>query len=403
MGPPDGAGELAAAPFLRRIDVFADHHRIVHEHAQRQNEAHDGHGVDGIAEPVHQEDGAEEGDGDSGSHPQRQVRAQKKRQQDEHEKQPLHATVQQSLQTVGQGDGCIPPDRQLDACGIRRCGLRHELSNGPAHGSHILVADPEHLHQGGGLALELQALAGILEAIHNLRDVVERHPCAVAAGGDGQLFQFVPPVGLSGGAQQDFPPVGLHRAPRQIQRPFAQGLRHVLEGQVVARQGCLGDLNGNLVGPFVDDGGLGDAGQPEQVVAHPAAHLLERALVHRPGYGNLDDHVLDGCRFDDGLLGLFGKGVDRVNAVFHLAKRLHAIRVKKQFDLNGAQILCGDRAHFPDSADALQAFLDAGADPGFDLLGGGAQVRDRYDDQGHIDIGVELDGNAIQGGQARKN
>ena len=111
----NSACELPGAPPMGDIDALAHHHGIVHQHPQRQDEADDGDGIDGKAEPVNQEDGAEKGDGDAGGHPDRQMGPQKQGKQNQNQQQPLESTVNQGAQPVGDQHGLVVPERQLNA------------------------------------------------------------------------------------------------------------------------------------------------------------------------------------------------------------------------------------------------------------------------------------------------
>ena len=70
----DGTRKLPDAAAMGDVDALADHHGIVDQQAERQDESHDRGGIHRVAEHVDEEDGAHERDGNADGHPERQMR-----------------------------------------------------------------------------------------------------------------------------------------------------------------------------------------------------------------------------------------------------------------------------------------------------------------------------------------
>ena len=287
----DSPGELAGAPPVGDVGALSHHYGVVHQHAEGQDEADQRDGVDRKAQRVHEEDGAEEGDGNARGHPQRQVGAQEQCQQDQHQQKALDAAVEQRPQAAGNQFRFVLPDLYLHAFGITGGRLANEVVDPVGNQADILFADTADLNQRRRFAVEEQALAGVLEAVHHPCDILHQNPGAVVSRGYRQVLDFAAPIGLAPRAQQHFSVAGLHRAAGQVERAFSQRVGDVVEGQVVARQRLFGDFNGYFVWPRVADFGMSDAVKPENVVAHPPRQFLERAFVGRAGNGNFHDHA----------------------------------------------------------------------------------------------------------------
>ena len=100
------------------------------------------------------------------------------------------------------------------------------------------------------------------------------------------VLELTAAVGLAFGAQQDLPAVGLDRAARQIEGRAPDRPRDLIEGQAVASQGLLRDLDRDLIGTRRHQLHLGDAVKVRDLVAHLLAQSLQGALVDVAGDGD---------------------------------------------------------------------------------------------------------------------
>ena len=267
----------------------------------------------------------------------------------------------------------------------------------------ILVADPGDLNQCGWLPVKTESLAGILEAVHNARNLTEQYPGAVGAGGHHQFFQFRSPVGLALSPQQHFIKAGLDRASRQVDGPLAHRRRHLVEGQPIAQERLLGDLHGYLVGPHVGEISVGDAWQRENVVSDSFPKFLERPLLGRAGNRDFHHNRRQLQESDDRFFGFLGKRVDGVDLVLNLVQDPGVVRIEEQFHVGRAMPFAGNRVQLLDPGDAFEALFDPRADAGLDLFGRSAQVGHADADDGDFNVGVHLHWNAEQRGQPRNH
>ena len=121
---PDRPVELTGPPPVRDIGALSHHDGVVHQHAESEDEADYRDGVDRKAERIHEEQGAEKGDGNACRHPQRQVGAEEQGQQEQHQQKALHAAVHQGPQAAGHEFRFVLPYLHLHPFGIpgRRTG-----------------------------------------------------------------------------------------------------------------------------------------------------------------------------------------------------------------------------------------------------------------------------------------
>ena len=389
----DGAGELPAIALLRHIHRLAHHHRIVYQEAQGNDEADHGNGVDGIAEPVNEKDAAEKRNRDADADPERKVWTQEQRQHHQHHEQALNTAVDECAEAVREHDRLVLPERQFHPVRVARGSFGEIAAHRLADFLDVLVAHLGHLHQGCRLAVEDEALARVLEAVHNLRHVSQQHPRAVAAGGYDKALEFLAPIRLPTGAQQHFAGIGLDAAAGQIGRTLPQRRGHLIESEVVAQQRMLRNLHRNLVGPAVRQRHLGDSGERLDVVPHPAGEFLEGAFILGPRDGDFHDDAGVVRQQDDGLLGFLREGIDGVDGGFHLVQHGGCIHLQEQGQVHDANPFVGDGDHLLDPGNALHPLLDALANAGRHFLRRRAEIGHRDDDERKVHIRIDLHGN----------
>ena len=397
------SGKLTGSPPVRDIGALSHHNGIVHQHAESEDEADHRDGVDRKAERIHEEKGAEEGDGNACRHPKREVGAQEQGQQEQYQQKALDAAVHQGPQAAGHEFGFVLPYLHLHPFGIPGRGPGDKVLDGLGDQANVLLAHSADLHQCGRPVVEREALAGVCEAVHDPGDVLHEHPGAVVTGGHQQVLYFTAPIGLAAGTQQHFAFAGLHGAARQVQRTLAQRVGHVVEGQVVARQRQLGDFDGYFVRPRIGDFGMRDAVKSQDVVAHAPRHFLERAFVGGAGNGNLHDHARRRDELNDRLFRFLRKRIDGVDLRIDIVQHQEPVGVVEELHHDIASALRRGRTHFLDAVDALDPLLDPGADPGLHLLGSGAQVRNGDGNDRQVEVGIEFDRNLAERCKAGQN
>ena len=116
------------------------------------------------------------------------------------------------------------------------------------------------------------------------------------------------------------------------------------------------------------------------------ANDLELALVRGPSHRQVHDRRSRGDQGDDGLLGFFREGVDRIDPVLDVVQGAIGISGLEQLDGDLANALDGRRAYLVDALDTLERLFNADADAFFDLFRCCTQVLHAYGDQVVVQI-----------------
>jgi hypothetical protein len=161
----------------------------------------------------------------------------------EHQDEPTDPVADQDVEAVAQGLGTILPDGELHTLGKPRRGAVHVLLDPLDELEDALLAHAIDLDQHGGLAVETGPAVLVLEAVHHPGNLAEQEPRPVLPGVDHDALELLSGVGLALGAQQHFSARGLDRAPGTVQGAAAHGAHHLIEGEPVAAQGFLGQLD----------------------------------------------------------------------------------------------------------------------------------------------------------------
>ena len=237
------------------IDALSHDDRVVHDDSQHHDEGEERDHVDRHAEQGHQRDGPEEADRDSEGDPEGEAQPEKEGQGQEDEDQARPAVSDQEVQSAAEHLGVILPDRQVQPIRqLQSRGLGFDVVRdffGDVGG--VLVADPEDADHDRRLPIEKSFLVGVGEAILHGADVSDPDPGPIGLCQDGDVFELRAAEGLSPGAQQDLAVPCFDRAARQIERGSPHRRRDLVEVQLVSPEGCLGELDGDLVGPGVGE------------------------------------------------------------------------------------------------------------------------------------------------------
>jgi hypothetical protein len=145
----------------------------------------------------------------------------------------LEAVFKEEVDAALEQDRLIVPDLQVYPLRHVQLFLRHEIANQLRHPQGILLAGTEDVEEDRRVTIVAGVEVFLLEGVHHLRDVAELNHRAVGPGNHRDRFDVRGFVAAVLGTDQDFARFGPHRAPRQVDRGRAHGVRHLLEGQAV--------------------------------------------------------------------------------------------------------------------------------------------------------------------------
>jgi hypothetical protein len=260
------------------VHVLSHDDRVVDEQPQHRDEGEERDQIDGDAEHWEQPEGAEEGERHPEADPECESQAQGQREHHEDEDEAAPTVADQDVEPIAERLRLVSPDREVHALRHALAGSRDVLAHRAHELEDALLPHPIDLDQHRGLAIEVGEPIVVLESVHYARHIAQQESRTVGAGQHDDALELLAPVRLPLGAQQHFAAARLDRASRQIERAAAHGLDHLIEGETVAAQRLLGNLDRDLVVARAAHLHLGDTGQRGDLVARSLAEHLERPL-----------------------------------------------------------------------------------------------------------------------------
>ena len=145
----------------------------------------------------------------------------------------------------------------------------------------------------------------------------------------------------------------MQRAAWHIKGRAPDGVRDLVERDLVPAQGCFRHLDGDLVVGHAADLGLADVRHGNQAIAYPLGDRLQRYKVRIAGDGDVHDLAPGDQLADDRPLGFDGKRIDLLNVVGYFMEHLLLVCAQLELhDYRGAAL--GRRRHdLLDAVDVL--------------------------------------------------
>ncbi len=259
-------------------DVLDAHHRVVHQAADGDGEAAQGHGVDRHAEILEHQRGHEDRHRDGGERDHGRAQGAQEEEQDHRDEH--RGADQLALQGVDGG---------LDEAGLAEgdAGFGHArrqallqcdqgVLDGPGQRDGVrrgLLLDAQD-HRRPALEAGVAALGGRGEG--HLGDLAQQDGLVVAAG-QRQVLQVFQARGAAQVADQVFPAVEFQEAARGVGREAAQGIVELVVGDAQFRHAHGIRLHLELAHLAADGNDLGDAGDRHQArPEHPVGVFPHR-------------------------------------------------------------------------------------------------------------------------------
>ena len=312
-----GAVDCGAHPRLAllevTIDVLPHHDRVVDHDPEHEDEGERRLGVDRHRDVRQHGERAHERDRDADRDPQRQPKLQEQGEHQKHEQQAQAPALQQYPQPVAQRHRVVEPGRHSQAGRQGGRPLGHESLDLTGDAQRTLVAGPVDLDQGHRLTVEARRHVRLGEAVRYAGDVAQHQPAAVGPRAQHDVPVLLAPVRLTDRAQEDLALAGSHGAARKVEGGSPDRQHDVVEGQAVPPERVLRNLDRDLVRPYRLQLDLGDVRKFQQTLAHLLRDRLESPLLDLSVDRHGDHAATDERLLDDRLLGLLGKGRDRVD------------------------------------------------------------------------------------------
>ena len=141
----DGAVDAAQPALLLGDNVLADHHRVVDNYSQHDDQGEQRHHVEVDVEEVEEQEGAQERNRHAHRHPHGEPQVQHHHQEQEHQREAEDAVAQQQAEAALQHFGAVFPDFHVDA-GQRLVVREHRLDL-RGDGEQVLGLGLLHAHE----------------------------------------------------------------------------------------------------------------------------------------------------------------------------------------------------------------------------------------------------------------
>ncbi len=273
--------------------------------------------------------------------------------------------------------------------------LRQRLAHGPGDADRGLVADAEHVHPDGRLAVVLGMAADHAgEGLVDVGDVGQPDQLAAGRALDDDVAQRLGLGAARIDVQQDLAVGGPDIATGDVARVAGHRPTDLAQGQAVLAQARLIDLDVDLVRAHAVDGGLRDAGQPGDAVAHHLGGGSQRVVRRLTVDEDIEHVAAPTAEIDVGLLGAVGEGGDAVDRALDLVGRALQLGALDQLQSDVAAADGRGRAYPGDALDPAHRLLDRQHHTLLDLLRRGARIGDGHLDRVLLELGKDLLGDA---------
>ena len=192
------------------------------------------------------------------------------------------------------------------------------------------------------------------------------------------------------GAEQDLPARGLHHSGGELHRVAADLERHLLQGEAMASQGLLGDLDRYLAVPYTSQLDLSDLLTLQEAIPQGLAQLPKGPLLGVTVDGDLDHLAPVRHQRDGRALRVLWKRLDAIDAVLDVGERPLWLRRGLQLHIDGPVALPRGRDHLLDAIETADLLLDGEDDALLCLRWAGTRVPDAHDDPVHVELGEDL-------------
>ena len=235
-----------------------------------------------------------------------------------------------------------------------------------------------------------------------MRDVAERHDGAVEPCDERDGLEILADLSFGDGMQDQPAGVGAQLAEREVEGCLLHDSGYLGEGNIVASQFLLAQLDGGFAIAAASQRHLRNRGQIQQFTTNVRRCAPQLVLGELRGR-NSEGHDVERC-LAELHFGLFGvsrwKVLDSVHRVPDIVEDGIGIGEGCQFDPDGAQAFGGGAHHPLDAGKSYDAFLDAAIDVLLNLPGRGSGRPYRDDHGSKVQLGQVLDGELTAGNDA---
>ena len=353
---------------------------IVHQNPQHQDKGKYRQHVYGYrqTEKVDGRKRAHDGKGYAQYDPEGEPEVEEQRQCQNHQHAPLRRIAQHKLDTTAQNPALVYPARDEHALGETGLFPGDIIAQFIGDLQHVLIAHPVD-DQGYRPATVERAQYGLVfKAVHDRGHITQLYRGTVLARHQGQCSKLLPGVGLRDRTQGNRAAIGAQGSAGQIPGSTAHSVDHLVKIQAVAAQLGTGHLDGYLVVALAEDAYLTDALQVEYLFAHLVGELLQAQLIQLPVNADAHGVATTDDFFNNGLLGVQGKGRNTVHPNLCLVEGLGDVAARLHFHGDHANAFPCRAANLLDTDDITQLLLYLEDDALLNLLGGAAGIGNRH-------------------------
>ena len=256
-------------------DVLRDHDRVIHQQADRDQQAHHGDHVEGVADGRHAGDGPHEGDGEPRRDPERVAKPEEQPHHQEREAESLEPVPKQHGQAVADDGGHVPGDREGHAGGRTGAFLVDVVPQGVDDVEDVVPLALLHGQEGGPLPVEEGPVLLAFEAVGDGGDVPEPDCRPASRPDDHEPLEVPGPPAFVVEPDEHRGFARLDGADGELQALRGHRVGEVPEAETELAHRRSRRLDPDLVLGEPPDGHLGDSGDRQQVVLHPLGICLE--------------------------------------------------------------------------------------------------------------------------------
>ena len=385
----DGAVDAAQPALLLCDDVLADHHRVVDDDAEHDNQGEQRHHVEVDVEEVEEQERAQERNRHAHRHPHGEPQVQHHHQEQKHQREAEDAVAQQQAEAALQHFGAVFPDFHVDA-GQRLVVREHRLDL-RGDGQQVLGLGLLHAHEDAAAVVVGVDQIDIDEPVAHGGDVAQAQDGAVLPSAHHDVLELLAAHALGVGAQQQVASLGAQFAGRKIEGREAHRVGDLGDGEVVAAQRFLAHFDGDFVVARPEKRHQGHRGQRQQRLFQRFG-AAQQFRFRELGGDHQRHHVFQAFGTDHlGLLRVQRREVRQaIHRRFHVVAHPLVVDEVLEFDGDAAHVLGGARPHPLHAVDAEHRLFDAPGDAFLHFRGRGAGIRHADPDDARVDGGKHL-------------
>ena len=375
------------------VDVLDDHHRVVHQHPEHEDEAEQHHHVQRVADPAEYQERGQHRERDGHPHEEGVPEAYERHQASDHQQQPRNDVVLELVHHPPDLDGDVADHRGVDALGQHlvpavEFGV-HEVGNPYQVGAGAFFDAQGHRR----FLVHPRAAGLVLEPEDHVGHVAHKDRLAVTDL-DHEVLDLRRLPHFGGQPDQVLESADRDLAARDV-AVFPRHRHHdVGEAELEEGQAFRVHLHVDLALATSDHVRPVDPGDRLQVLLDLLGHLGEALASHRPRQGDHHDgdlreiHVLD-----PGVFGLRGQvGFREVHLFADARERRFEIGFGVELDRDAGEALARGGADLLDPGDRLDLRFDGPRDQRLHVRRADAGIDRVDEDEGDLHLGERLPG-----------